>query len=150
MRRVPSSNPNTTVHREADRPAFKRLLLVLLISLVCAGGFVMAARQHVWAIKLGYETQALRREREKLKTDQDQMRNARQAALSPARLSAEAQKLGLQLATVKQIDSEPAQAGKGNGPVADDDSPKPPGKKPAAKKPEPKRPDGKPSGRAKH
>jgi hypothetical protein len=147
MRRVPSSNPNTTVHREADRPAFKRLLLVLLISLVCAGGFVLAARQHVWAIKLGYETQALRREREKLKTDRDQMRNARQEALSPARLSAEAQKLGLQLATVKQLDSRP---GHGNSPAADDVSPKAAGKKPAAKKPVPKRPDRKSSGRAKH
>lgn len=142
MRRVPSSNPNTTIHREADRPAFTRLLLVLLISLFFAGGFVMAARQHVGAIKLGYDTQALMLEREKLKADEKQLRFDREQAMSPGRLSAEAEKLGLQLATVKQLDQKPpdadAQSEDANGQKAP--AKKPGAKKPGARQPETKQP----------
>jgi hypothetical protein len=108
MRRVPSSHPNSTIHREQDRAAFGRLLLVLFISLVCTGGFVMAARQHVSAVRLGYQTEELRHEQEKLKADQAQLKMAREQALTPSRLIAEANKLGLQSATVKQFDARDA------------------------------------------
>lgn len=137
MRRVPSTNTNSTVHRESDRGAFVRLLLVLVISLVCAGGFVLAARQHVSAVKLGYQTQELRREREKLKADHGQLKSAREQALSPARLSAEAQKLGLQLTTVKQLDSE---ASAGDKPRSADRPAKAGNRKATAKRPAAKEP----------
>jgi hypothetical protein len=103
MRRVPSSHPNSTIHRESDRAAFIRLLLVLSISAVCACGFVLAARQHVLAVRLGYQSEALRQEQVRLKTEQEKIKNERDLASNSGRIIAEAQKQGLQSATGKQF-----------------------------------------------
>lgn len=104
MRRVPAVQTNTTIHRDRDHAAFGRLLLILAIALICAGGFVVAARQHFLAVKLGYQNEDLRREHAKLTTEQQLLKLAREQAISPARLTVEAQKLGLQPATVKQFE----------------------------------------------
>ncbi|MEO6394033.1 MAG: hypothetical protein ABIP75_19420, partial [Pyrinomonadaceae bacterium] len=62
MRRVPAVQTNSTIHRDRDHAAFARLILILAVALVCAGGFVVAARQHFLAVRLGYQNEELRRE----------------------------------------------------------------------------------------
>jgi hypothetical protein len=110
MRRVPSVNPNTTVHRERDQAAFGRLLLLLVIALMCAGGFVLAARQHVSAVRMGYRTEELRQERDKLRASNDQLKRSRDEVLAPENLTAAAEKIGLRSATVRQFETQSAHA----------------------------------------
>jgi hypothetical protein len=123
MRRVPSVNPNTNIHRDVDRAAFGRLICLLTVGLICAGGFLLAARQHVMAIRLGYQTEALRHEKEKLKTDESQLKVDLVRATNPARIASEGEKLGLQSTTGKQLDdgsvaeSEPSRATASKAPI---------------------------------
>ena len=66
MRRVPSKQRNSTIHRDRDVRALSRLALLLFCGSVLAGGFVFAAQQHFAAVQYGYKSESLRLEREKL------------------------------------------------------------------------------------
>jgi hypothetical protein len=66
MRRVPSTQQNSKIHRDRDLRALSRLALLLLCSLILASGFVFAAQQHFAAVAYGYKSEGLRRERERL------------------------------------------------------------------------------------
>ena len=103
MKRLPLNQPNHTVHRERDRTALGRLGLLLLCGLVLTGGFVYAAGQHFAAVRYGYQTEELRRERSRLLEEQRRLILAREQATTPARLEQAARGIGMQQAQPGQI-----------------------------------------------
>jgi cell division protein FtsL len=104
MKRQPSNQKNSQVRREHDARAFSRMAVLLICGLVLAGGFVFAAQQHVAAIRLGYDSEELRREHSKLLEEQRRLLLEREKASTPARLEAAARELGLQPLQVAQIE----------------------------------------------
>jgi cell division protein FtsL len=78
--------------------------LLLLCGLALASGFVYAGVQHFAALKLGYETENLRKVRSQLSEDQRRFVLEREAAASPARLERAARQLGMQPMQAAQID----------------------------------------------
>jgi cell division protein FtsL len=81
-----------------------RLGLLLLCGLSLAGGFVYAGVQHFAALKLGYETQNLRKVRDTLAAEQRRFLVERETVASPARLERAARQLGMQPMQAAQID----------------------------------------------
>ena len=104
VRRIPSRQRNARVARERDRGALVRLGLLLFCGLTLAGGFVYAGDQHFAALKLGYETENLRKVRNELAEDQRRFLLEREAAASPARLERAARQLGMQPMQAEQLD----------------------------------------------
>jgi cell division protein FtsL len=78
--------------------------LLLFCGLTLAGGFVYAGDQHFAALKLGYETENLRKVRNELVEDQRRFLLEREAAASPARLERAARQLGMQPMQADQLD----------------------------------------------
>lgn len=103
MRRSPSLQPNSVVHRERDLRALSRLALLLLCGLLLAGGFVFAAGQHFAAVRYGYQSEGLRRERARLLEEQRRLLLAREEMTSPAHLEAAARGMGLQAVQPAQV-----------------------------------------------
>jgi len=114
VRRLPSKHRNALVGREKDKDAFFRLGLLLVVGLVLACGFVYAGRQHFAALKYGYETENLRRERDQLAEAQRRLTLQREEAASPVRLEQAAKQLGMQPLQAAQID--PLRQGVNNAP----------------------------------
>jgi cell division protein FtsL len=104
MRRVPSKHRNRLIPRRREQGAVGRLALLLLCSLVLASGFVYAGVQQFGALRLGYETEKLRGDLEKARTEQKQLLMEREAAASPVRLEQAARQLGMQAMMPAQID----------------------------------------------
>jgi cell division protein FtsL len=104
VRRIPSRQRNAPVARECDRGALFRLSLLLLCGLTLAGGFVYAGGQHFAALRLGYQTEDLRKVRTNLVEDQRRFLLEREVAASPARLEQAARQLGMQPMQAAQID----------------------------------------------
>lgn len=104
VRRLPSKHRNAPVGREKDKDAFFRFGLLLVIGLVLACGFVYAGRQHFAALKYGYETENLRRERDQLAEARRRLTLQREEAASPVRLEQAAKQLGMQPLQAAQID----------------------------------------------
>jgi cell division protein FtsL len=78
--------------------------LLLFCGLGLASGFVYAGRQHFAALKYGYETENLRRERDQLVDQQRRLLLEREEAASPIRLERAAKQLGMQALHPGQID----------------------------------------------
>ena len=104
VRRIPSRQRNVGVARERDPGTIFRLGLLLLCGLTLAGGFVYAGGQHFAALKLGYETEDLRKIKKDLTEQQHRILLEREAAVSPARLEQAARQLGMQPMQAAQID----------------------------------------------
>ena len=104
VRRPPSRQRNPGLVRQADITAQTRLALLLLCGLVLAGGFLYACGLHFAALRYGYQTETLRRERDRLLDEQRRYLLAREEAASPARLERAARELGLQPMQPQQID----------------------------------------------
>jgi len=104
IRRIPSKQRNALVAREREQDAVLRLGLLLFCGLILAGGFVYAGVQHFAALRVGYQTENLRRVRDQLAEDQRRYLLEREAAASPARLERAARQLGLQALQPAQID----------------------------------------------
>ena len=102
--RVPSRQRNARVARERDRGTLLRLGMLLLCGLTLAGGFVYAGGQHFAALKLGYETENLRKIRNGLVEEQDRLVVEQQSAASPARLERAARQIGMQPMQAAQFD----------------------------------------------
>lgn len=103
MRRLPSTQRNFTITRERDRRAFSRFALLLMFGLMLAGGFVFAAGQHFAAVRYGYQSEELRRERARLLEEQRRLLLEREAATSPTRLEHAAREIGLQPVQAAQV-----------------------------------------------
>jgi len=108
MRRVPSKQRNSRVQRDRDVRALSRLGWLLVCGLMLAGGFVFAARQHFSAIDYGYKSEVLRRERERLLEEKQQLMLKREQAFAPARLALEARELGLKPIVASQVGTQKA------------------------------------------
>lgn len=104
IRRVPSRQRNAPVVHERDQDALLRLGLLLVCGLMLAGGFVYAGVQHFAALRIGYQTENLRRVRDQLAEDHRRYLLEREAAASPARLERAARQLGMQALQPGQID----------------------------------------------
>ncbi len=108
MRRVPSKQRNSKIHRDRDVRALSRLALLLFSGFVLASGFVFAAQQHFAAIEYGYKSEGLRRERERLLEEKQQLMLKREQAFAPARLAMEARELGLKPPLASQVGTQKA------------------------------------------
>jgi hypothetical protein len=108
MTRVPSKQRNSRIHRDRDMRALSRLALLLFSGLILASGFVFAAQQHFAAIEYGYKTEDLRRERERLLEEKQQLLLKREQAFAPARLALEARELGLKPLLASQVGTQKA------------------------------------------
>jgi hypothetical protein len=106
MRRVPSKQRNSRIHRDRDARALSRLALLLLCGLVLASGFVFAAQQHFAALEYGYKSEALRLERARLLEEKQQLLLQREQAFAPARLAVEARELGLKPILPSQVGTQ--------------------------------------------
>jgi uncharacterized protein HemX len=104
IRRVPAKHRNAPVAREKDTEAFLRLALLLVVGLGLTCGFVYAGRQHFVALRYGYETENLRRERDQLAEQQRRLILQREEATSPVKLEQAAKRLGMQPLQAAQID----------------------------------------------
>jgi len=104
IRRVPAKHRNARVAREKDTEAFLRLGLLLVVGLGLTSGFVYAGRQHFAALRYGYETENLRRERDQLADQQRRLILQREEAASPVKLEQAAKRLGMQPLQAAQID----------------------------------------------
>ena len=105
MDRHPLKLQNSQIQRERDHRALSRLALQLGCALMLAGGFVFAARQHFVAVHYGYESEALRVERQKLLEEQQRLILEKERASSPARLESAARQLGLKPLQPGQVGS---------------------------------------------
>ena len=103
MRRLPQQQRNFDVRRERDERAFRRLLVVLAGGLLLAGGFIVAVGQHFAAVQYGYQNEALRREREQLLAEQQQLQLALDEATSPVALERAARAIGMQPTCAAQM-----------------------------------------------
>jgi cell division protein FtsL len=108
MRRVPSKQRNSKIHRDRDIRALSRLALLLLCGLVLASGFVFAAQQHFAAVDYGYKSEELRRERAKLLEEKQQLMLEKEQAFAPARLATQARELGLKPLLASQVGNQKA------------------------------------------
>lgn len=106
MRRVPSKQRNSKIHRDRDLRALYRLALLLFSGLVLASGFVFAAQQHFAAIDYGYKSEDLRREREKLVAERELLKLKKEQAFAPARLATQARELGLKSILASQVGTQ--------------------------------------------
>ena len=106
MRRIPTKQRNSKIHRDRDLRALSRLALLMISGLVLASGFVFAAQQHFAAIDYGYKSEGLRRERERLLEEKQQLMLKREQAFAPARLATEARELGLKPLLASQVGTQ--------------------------------------------
>ena len=108
MKRVPSKQRNSRINHDRDPRALYRLALLLCCGLVLAGGFVFAARQHFVAVQYGYQSEALRRERDRLLQEQQHLMLQKEQAFAPAQLESEARELGLRPLAAIQLETQKA------------------------------------------
>ena len=108
MKRVPSKQRNSKIHRDRDVRALSRLALLLLSGLVLASGFVFAAQQHFAAIDYGYKSEGLRRERDRLLDERQHLMLKKEQAFAPARLAIQARELGLKPLLASQVGTQKA------------------------------------------
>lgn len=104
MRRHPSRQRNASKTQRSNRTAQTRLALLLLCGLVLTGGFLYAGGLHFAALRYGYQTETLRRQREQLLEEQRRFLLERESAASPARLERAARQLGMQPIQPGQMD----------------------------------------------
>lgn len=108
MRRVPSKQRNSKIHRDRDMRALSRLALLLFSGLVLASGFVFAAQQHFAAVQYGYKSEGLRLERERLLEEKQNLMLKKEQAFAPARLATQARELGLKPLLASQVGTQKA------------------------------------------
>ena len=87
---------NSRVARPISSHVFVWLAIIGVAGALISGGFVMSARQHFDAVKIGYETEELRREAARLEDLKRQLETARARESSPIELERRARRIGLQ------------------------------------------------------
>jgi len=108
MRRVPSTQRNSRIHRDRDLRALSRLASLLMCGLVLASGFVYAAQQHFAAVAYGYKIETLRKDRDRLVEEKQHLLLKKEQAFAPARLATQARELGLKPMLVSQVGTQKA------------------------------------------
>ena len=105
MKRLPPNQLNFVVRRERDRRALSRLVLLLCCGLMLSGGFVYAAGQRFQAVRYGYRSEELRRERTRLLEEQRRLMLQREQVTSPTSLERAAMELGMQPVKPSQVET---------------------------------------------
>ena len=100
---MPPQRLHAGVHREHDPRALLRLSLLFLCGFVLAAGFVHAATQQMAAVRNGYQSEELRRERARLLDEQRRLLLALDEAAAPLRLEQAAREIGLQPTQAAQV-----------------------------------------------
>jgi cell division protein FtsL len=100
---MPRQHQNRNVRRERDPRALTRQAVLLVCGLLLAVGFVLAARQKFVAINYGYESENLRRERERLKEEHRHLLLKLEETTTPAQLERAAREIGLQPTRAAQL-----------------------------------------------
>lgn len=118
MKRVPSKQRNSRINHDRDPSALVRLALLLFCGLVLASGFVFAARQHFAAVQYGYQSEGLRRERDRLLQEQQHLMLEKEQAFAPARLESEARELGLRPVAAIQLEAQKTGGRRSQLPIA--------------------------------
>jgi hypothetical protein len=108
MNRVPSSQRNSRIHRDRDLRALSRLAFLLICGLVLASGFVFAAQQHFAAVNFGYQSETLRKDRDRLIEENQHLLLKKEQAFAPARLATQARGLGLRPLLASQVGAQKA------------------------------------------
>jgi len=108
MRRVPSTQRNSRIHRDRDLRALSRLASLLMCGLVLASGFVYAAQQHFAAVAYGYKIETLRQDRDRLVEEKQHLLLKKEQAFAPARLATQARELGLKPMLASQVGTQKA------------------------------------------
>ncbi len=108
MRRVPSTQRNSRIHRDRDLRALSRLASLLLCGLVLASGFVYAAQQHFASVAYGYRIETLRKDRDRLVEEKQHLLLKKEQAFAPARLATQARELGLKPLLASQVGTQKA------------------------------------------
>lgn len=105
MERVPRRHVNRNVRRERDRRSVVRQVALLACGLALTCGFVLAAQQQFAAVRYGYQSEDLRRERDELLAEQKRLRLALEQKTSFAQLEPAAREIGLQPTRPAQINA---------------------------------------------
>lgn len=103
MRSLPRNYPNAGIRRDRDPRAARRRTWLLAGCLLLAAGFVFAVRQQIVAVEIGYRTEALKRERERLIEERRRLLLELEANSSPAHLERAAREIGMQPTRAVQI-----------------------------------------------
>ncbi|MEJ7711664.1 MAG: hypothetical protein WKF84_17790 [Pyrinomonadaceae bacterium] len=119
MKRVPKIHINMPIRHRRDERATRLLALLVAGGLMLATGFIYAAQQHFSAVRLGYLSEEMRRERARLIESQSRLMVAREQAASPARLELSARSIGMKPALSNQIDTQQQQEEKGSAQAKD-------------------------------
>lgn len=86
---------NARLYKPSDQRAFRRLMLILLLIIVVAGSLIYATWQHVEALRLGYQTDQLVRERDRREAEKRQLELERAYQRSPQVIEELARRLGM-------------------------------------------------------
>ena len=106
MKRVPREHVNRNFWHEQDRRALKRKLVLLACGVALCAGFAFAAQRQYAAVRYGYRSEELRREREQLLAERRRLLVALEETSSPAQLERAAREIGLELARPAQVGTE--------------------------------------------
>jgi hypothetical protein len=93
---------NSRVARPISSRVFRWLVLIAGAGTLLSAGFIMSARQHFDAVKIGYESEELRREALRLEEKRRQLELERAREASPAEVERRAKRLGLTRPSSKQ------------------------------------------------
>jgi cell division protein FtsL len=86
---------NAPLYKPSDRRAVRRLLLILVLITMVAGSLIYATWQHVEALRLGYQTDHLVRERDRREAEKRQLELERAYQRSPHVIEELARRLGM-------------------------------------------------------
>ncbi|HXF05857.1 MAG TPA: cell division protein FtsL [Blastocatellia bacterium] len=86
---------NARLYKPSDQRAFRRLMLILLLIIGVAGSLIYATWQHVEALRLGYRTDQLVRERDRREAEKRQLELERAYQRSPQVIEELARRLGM-------------------------------------------------------
>lgn len=92
---------NTQVIRRDGKNQTVLVILALALGCVITYGFILAAQKHFSALEIGYKSEELKRERDKLELQQRKLTLEMERKLAPQKLDSKAQQQGLALPVAK-------------------------------------------------
>lgn len=98
------NGPITKRHKDKYQPIW--ILVSIVLGCFISYGFILAAQNHFAALDLGYKSEEIKRQRDKLELDQRKLTLEMERRLSPQKLDAKAQQQGLSLPVVKNSNNK--------------------------------------------
>ncbi|KAF0202486.1 MAG: hypothetical protein FD167_5668 [bacterium] len=97
---------NNPTKRQDSKYQAKWVFFTIGVGCIITYNFVLAAQNHFAALELGYKSEALRHQRDKLELEQRKLTLEMERKLSPQRLDTKAQEQGLALPIAKPTKEE--------------------------------------------